>query len=287
MKNILLVIKGFFIGIANVIPGVSGGTIALILGIYEDLISSINNFFKDVKKHIKFLLPLGIGMILSVLTMSKAIGVAYEKAPVPTFMFFVGLVIGGIPLIKSKIDKKKKKNNINYVIGVLTFLLVVFLASYKLIFDLDFQINLASVNMFGFVLLFLVGMITSATMVIPGISGSLVLMILGYYYPIINMIRNLLSDSNNLVHNFLVLGVFGVGLLVGIVLIAKLIERLLERYKNKTYFGILGFIYGSIVAIPISTFVENSNIYYDIYHIIGALITLAIGITISYKLSKK
>lgn len=287
MNSLILVVKGFFMGIANVIPGVSGGTIAIILGIYEQLIGAINHFLKDIKKNIKLLTPLAIGLILAVLTMSKVIEVSYDKFPVPIFMFFVGLVIGGIPLIKSNIKNKKdiwKPSNL--LIMLFTLILVVFLASYKFIFSVDFEVNLNNLNIFGYLLLFIVGMIASATMIIPGISGSLVLMILGYYYPILSMINSLVK-FDNLFKNILVLGVFGLGVLIGIILVSKLIEKLLQKYRNKTFYAILGFVYGSVIAIPISTFVERDNIVFNAYHGIGALITVVIGFIISYKLGEK
>ena len=103
-ENIFLVIKGFIMGIANVIPGVSGGTLALTLGIYEKLIKAISHFFKNLKDNIKFLLPLGIGMVLAVITMSNVIDYSFKKFPLPTTLFFMGLVIGGVPLLYKRVQ---------------------------------------------------------------------------------------------------------------------------------------------------------------------------------------
>ena len=105
MNKLMYFIKGFFFGIANIIPGVSGGTIAITMGIYEDLIGSISNFFKDPKKSIKYLLPIGIGAAISILVMSKVISFALSKYPAPTTLFFIGLIVGGIPLIFNKVKK--------------------------------------------------------------------------------------------------------------------------------------------------------------------------------------
>ena len=132
MKNIILVIKGFFMGIANVIPGVSGGTIAIILGIYEKFISTISNLFKNLKENVKFLIPIFIGMGLAILTTSKVISYSYDEFPLPTLLFFVGLVFGGIPMLLKKVqDKKESKKISNYLIALITFSLVLFLASDK------------------------------------------------------------------------------------------------------------------------------------------------------------
>ena len=108
MKNIILVIKGFIMGIANIIPGVSGGTLALTLGIYEGFIGAISHFFSNLKENIKFLLPIFIGIGLSLLTMSNVIATCFDKCPIPTTLFFMGLVIGGIPMLVSKVKNTKE-----------------------------------------------------------------------------------------------------------------------------------------------------------------------------------
>ena len=117
MKNIILAIKGFIMGIANIIPGVSGGTLALTLGIYEDFIGAISHFFSNFKKNLKFLLPIAIGMGLSILTMSNVISASFENFPIPTTLFFMGLVIGGIPMLLSRVKEGKEKKQVSsYVI---------------------------------------------------------------------------------------------------------------------------------------------------------------------------
>ena len=286
MKNIILVLKGFFMGIANVIPGVSGGTIAIILGIYEDFIGAISNIFKDLKKNFLFLLPIAIGMGLAIVTTSKVVGYSYDHFPLPTILFFVGLVFGGIPmLLKNVKGKKESKHVSNYIIATLTFALVIFMATYKLIFSMNGEVSFESMDMLGYVLLFVVGIIAAATMVVPGVSGSLVLMILGYYYPIINTINGVLKDD--ILHNVMVLGIFGVGIVVGILSISKLLEYLFKKYKIKTYFGVLGFVFASIIAIPLAACIELECISIDPVQIIAAILLLAIGTIISYKLGEK
>lgn len=286
MESLILVVKGFFIGIANVIPGVSGGTIAIILGIYEKLISTIGNIYKNLKENIMFLLPIVIGMGLSIVTTSKVVSYSYDKFPLPTLMFFVGLVCGGIPLlIKNVKGKKENKQLSSYVIFILTFLLVIFMASYKFIFSVNQEVSFASMNISSYFILFIIGIIASATMVIPGISGSLVLMILGYYYPIINTINGLFKGD--FLHNAVILGVFGVGVVIGIVLISKLLELLFKKYKTKTYFGVLGFVFASVLAIPLSACFELNTIIFNVEHVIISIVMLVIGTLISYKLGDK
>ena len=284
--SIILVIKGFIMGIANVIPGVSGGTLALILGIYEDFIGAISHFFSKLKENIKFLLPIAIGMVLAIVSLSRVIDYSYKHFPIPTSLFFVGLVLGGIPMLLSKVkDTRESKNISSYIILLIPFSIVIVMACSELIFGAGLKTSLTDMNLFGYIILFLVGIVAAATMVIPGVSGSLVLMLLGYYYPIIKLIKELTSFKN-VVGNSLILGVFGIGVLFGIVAISKLLEYLFKKHEVKTYFGVLGFILASIIAIPISTMLNN-KITFDIVQILIGVICLGVGSVISYKLGEK
>ena len=285
MKSLILTIKGFFMGIANIIPGVSGGTIALIVGIYEDFINAISHFFANFKKNIKFLIPVFIGMGLSILLLSKVIDYSYDHFPIAVTMFFMGLVIGGVPLIKKNIDNTKDKDRtLNYILAIITFVFVIFFALAPVIFNTDSEVSFENMNVLNYLFVFLVGVIAAATMVIPGISGSLVLMLLGYYYPVIALIKDITKFD---IHGLFVLGIFGIGILVGIVFISKVIEFLFNNYKKSTYYAVIGFILASILAIPISTMINVSNISINIIEIIIGLILLAGGTFISYYLGDK
>lgn len=243
-EKLFLIIKGFLLGIANVIPGVSGGTLALTLGIYQDLIEAISHFFKKIKKNISFLAPLGIGMVIAVLLGSKVITYCLAEFTFPTTLFFIGLIVGGIPLLTKKIKGTKTKP-LNLAIFLLTFSVVMIMTFLNAGNNV---VDLSNMSLTKALLLFVVGMVAAATMVIPGVSGSFVLMLLGYYNPIYSTIGSL-TDFSLLGHNILVLAPFGIGVLVGIVLIAKLIEKLLKKYETPTYYGILGFIIASVVGL--------------------------------------
>lgn len=275
MKNVILMLKGFVIGIANVIPGVSGGTLAITLGIYEDLIKAISHFFSNIKKNLTFLIPIGIGMVLSLAILSNIIGYSLENYPIPTTLFFVGLILGGIPLLYKNI-KHEPKNISNMIVFVTTFMIVAVFAFLK---TGNNVISLANMNLLGYVLLFIVGIIAAATMVIPGISGSFILMMLGYYEPIINIIREL-TKFHNVGSNLLILIPFGMGILLGIVGIAKIIEYLLEKQPVKTYFGIIGFVLASLISILLPLF----DLSFDITQTVIGIVLLGIGSVVAYKL---
>ena len=285
-KNIMLVVKGFIMGIANIIPGVSGGTLALILGIYEDFIGAISHFFSNFKKNICFLAPIGLGILLAVATLSRVIDYSFNHYPIPTSLFFVGLVLGGIPMLYSKVKGTKELKKVSsYIIFLITFSVVMIMACSDFIFGEGTAVNLSGMNVLGYILLFLVGVVAAATMVIPGVSGSLVLMLLGYYYPIIAAIKELTS-FDNLGSNILILGIFGVGILIGIVLISKLIEFLFQKYETKTYFGVLGFIVASVLAIPIST-MTSIDVTFTVVQVLIGLVFMALGCLVGYKLGEK
>lgn len=283
-ENIILGVKGFIMGIANIIPGVSGGTLALTLGIYERFIGAISHFFSNLKENIKFLLPIAIGLCLAILSMSRVIDYSYEHFPIPTTLFFVGLVIGGIPMLYHKVKGKKEGKQISsWIILLMTFSLVIVMAFADQLFGATAKVNLSGLDLWGYIILFFVGVIAAATMVIPGVSGSLVLMLLGYYYPILKVVKSL-TKFENLGENIMIAGIFGVGVLVGIVLISKIIEFLLKKFETKTYYGVLGFIFASILAIPISTYNEVENLVFSVPQILIGIIFMAIGGLIAYKL---
>ena len=286
-KMVLLFLKGFVMGIANIIPGVSGGTLALIMGIYEDFIGAISHFFSNFKKNILFLIPVFLGMGIAILSMSSVISYSYKHIPIATTMFFVGLVLGGIPLLTKKLKNStgNKKNGLNYVIFFLTFALVIFMALADTIFKGLGEVSFNSLSALKLIILFFVGIIAAGTMVIPGVSGSLVLMLLGYYYPVVDTIKDFIHFKN-LGTNFIVLCVFGLGILIGIVLISKLFEYLFKRQETKTYFGVLGFIYASIIAIPYSA-LHNLKLSFSIFEVIISVVLVVAGIIIAYYLGDK
>ena len=278
MKNIILIIKGLIVALANIIPGVSGGTLMITLGIYEEIIDIISHPFKNLKNNWKFILFIGIGVVSGVLVFSKLIKYSLEHFPLATPLFFMGLVLGGIPLL---FKKGKVKDNIkvsNIIIMLLTFGIVLLFALLK---SGDNVVTIV-LNFKWILLLFLVGMVAASSMIIPGIRGSFMLMLMGYYKPIIDTISNL-TKFNNLWDNLKVLIPFGVGIIVGIVLVAKLIEYLLKKYEIKTYFGVIGFVLASIIAIIIPLFKVDIRLL----ELIIGIILMIIGSFATYKISNK
>lgn len=236
-------IKGFILGIANVIPGVSGGTMAVSMGLYELILSSIGNFFKDIKGNFIKLLPIILGILVAIVSTSKLVTYALTNYKAQTLCLFIGLIFGGVSLIMRKIKGKGSKTN--YLIFFVIFFFVISLNFLKtgLI-----EISFTNMGIIDYLLLLLIGFIASSAMVIPGISGSFILMVLGYYDKIIYTLSTI-TDFSKLGSNLLILVPFGIGVIIGIVFMAKLITNLIKKYETKTYFAIMGFVLSSVVVL--------------------------------------
>ena len=277
LENLLLILKGFSLGIANIIPGVSGGTLAMTMGIYEDIIKSISSILKTPKKSLKLLLHLGIGAVLSILILSKLLNYTLTNYAFATTLFFIGLIVGGFPLLLKK--AKGHKVSLGYLLSFLsTTSLVIIL---RLLQTSENTVSLNNVSLFTIIILLLVGMLAASTMVIPGVSGSFVLMLIGFYKPILNTISNI-TKINLLGHNLLILVPFGIGVLLGIVLTAKLIEYLLKKYEIYTYYGIYGFILASILVLILNVYNKATGIP----EVVVGILLVLLGTFIGYKLGE-
>ena len=275
-ENIMLILKGFALGIANVIPGVSGGTIAVILGIYEKLIDILSNLKTKLKENFKYLLFLAIGLILAIGLFSNAVTFCLKNYPFATILFFIGFIIGGMPPLLNKVKSKRDiKSVICFIIAFTVVMLMAFITPDTMNKSLDI------INIKTLIILFLIGVLGAASMVLPGISGSFVLMLIGYYEPIMNSISEF-TKLNNLTHNILILAMFGLGVLFGIIFMAKLIKILLEKYEIPMYMGIIGFVIASAISILVSVIGSS----YGVLQIIIGVILMFVGIIASRMISK-
>ena len=239
--------KGASIGLAMIIPGVSGGTLAVLLGVYDKIIESIGNLFKDFKKSVLFLLPILLGAVLAFAALYFPLKYALKYAPFPTIMLFAGFMAGSCPDLYKKANKNgfKKRDIAAIIIPCLLVIGICFIPS---IGDVDLSANM---HVSGYFILLLIGAVASCALVVPGISGSMLLLIFGYYNPILNTISAL---KDNFGHSLLVLATFAVGLVVGFFTIAKLMQLLLKKFRRVTFWAITGFVIGSIPAVVITFF---------------------------------
>lgn len=229
--------RGLFMGISDLIPGVSGGTIAFILGIYDQLLASINGIFsRNWKKHIRFLLPLAIGIGAALLLFSRLIKYLLKNYNDPTQFFFLGLIIGVVPFITKQAGVK---NSFKWYHFLLILIVGGALASLAFVKPLDGAAitTLTSKNALG---LFLAGWAGSMAMLLPGISGSFVLLLLGVYSTAIGALADL---------NLPIIAVIGAGVIIGFIVSSRAISFLISHFTRGTFAVIIGLIFGSIFVV--------------------------------------
>lgn len=240
-KKTILALKGFFMGAANVVPGVSGGTVALITGIYQEIIEALNSLmeketwkalfhgqWKDFWKaiHGDFLLWLGIGIIASIFSLAKLMTYVLANHPIQTWAFFFGLIIASSVIMFRGIKGWGWKEVIFTLAGILLGIVVCTLSPTE--------------TPDGYWFIFLCGAVAICTMILPGISGSFILVILSKYDYVMNAIASL---------DIPVLAVFGAGCIVGILAFSKFLHWLLGKYEKQTMLILLGFVIGSLVKV--------------------------------------
>ncbi len=277
MKDLIVILKGFIIGSSMSVPGVSGGTMAILLGIYDRLISSISNFFKDIKGNLLFLGKFCLGGALGIGSLAFVISWLLDYAPIPVSFFFLGAVVGGIPALYIKANEKK--------FGISSFLyfavgLIVVVAIGRIPHGM---ITMSSGLSFSNVFMWLVtGVIIAVALVLPGISTSHMLIVLGMYDVTLLAITNF---------DLIFIGVLGISVLLGIILITKPLEWVMNGFPHQTYCMIIGFVVGSTEAIfrdkIIPSLPNTLEVAWWVGTILISVVTFAAGIAGIYFLSKK
>lgn len=240
-NNILkTLISGIIIGIGFIIPGVSGGILAVLLGIYDKIIYSISNFRKDILKNSGFLFVIMSGVLIGSVLFSNVLIYLLETREFAIKYVFMGLIIGGLPSLIKEVKSHNSKNiNLPSLFIALLFSIGLFTIEKIAIFKFDSN-NLTSIN------LIIAGLFYSAGKIVPGISGAALLMLLGIYEYLLGILANPLSLSFN---EFLGLAPFFISFVISAILLVKLINYLLKKHYNKTYSAILGFVIGSLLFI--------------------------------------
>ncbi len=276
MEMIKNVVFGIMMGVANVIPGVSGGTIAVIFDFYDRLLESITLNFKVIKKNLSFLIPLAIGVLIGIIGVSKLMKYLLEVFPLQTYLGFIGIIIGSLPLIYAKAKEKGKIKTESYVLMIIAFLLMVYLAFTNGDKDAAKEfIRYTSLNLESFIVCFLTMGIATVTMLIPGVSGSLLLIIMGMYGTIYGYAVAEL--------NIPLLIPIALGAITSLLLGAKVVRYLLQKYHTATYMIILGLLLGSIVQLIVISGV-SLTLSMDVLSSVGVAILLG---TLTYFSSAK
>lgn len=235
MNGFLNMIKGIFIGAGAIVPGVSSGVLCVIFGIYEKLLDVVLNFFKDVKKNFKFLFPIALGVGIGVLLFSNVLNYLLYKFPIQTKSIFIGLIIGTIPSLIKEVNEKEtfKPQNVIYLLIALAIGIITVVLENRM----HITTNLDNISIMYLVIC---GAIMSVGIVVPGVSSTIILMLLGVYSVYLQSVANLYLP---------VLIPLGIGLVLGSIIVMKLTKKLLEKYYAQTFYSIIGFTIGSIFVL--------------------------------------
>lgn len=247
------ILRGVVIGVANIIPGVSGGTMMVSMGVYDTLIHCITHLFSEFRHSVKTLLPYAIGMVAGIVALASVLKFLFAHYALPTSTAFIGLILGGLSPLLHKINRKK--------VGVVSVLVFLFFFAGIVVLALTGDVanpESLTLDVGQVAVLVVMGAVAAATMIIPGVSGSMVLMLLGYYTPVLNAVDALKDavlhmDFAAMANPFFTLLPFGVGVVIGVFGVAKLIEWLLTRFPTQTYCGVLGLVVSSPIAILLRT----------------------------------
>lgn len=261
-------LAGMGIGVASAIPGVSGGTIAVSLKVYDKIISAVSGIFKHFKESVKVLLPILLGVVLALVPCIYLFDKAFEGFVFGIVTLFAGLIVGSFPGILKEV--KGVKINFKHIITLIITLLIA-LAIGILSVNYGDQIvissHFAKPEWWFYLILIPVGVIASFALIVPGISGSMILLILGFYTPLLEYVniwaKEILSGNfTNLLTCLLILLCFAIGVILGVILISKIMAILLNKFRNMTFFGIIGFIIGSTITLFYNNEIVN---YYEIW----------------------
>lgn len=283
------ILKGMLIGIANIIPGVSGGTMMVSMGIYDKLIHCITHLFSEFKESVKFLFPIAIGMGIAIIASAFGLEWLFQSFPVQANLLFIGLILGSLPIMWKNVKESRIK--IGHLIAALAFFaLVVGMAAFGGTEGAAANLGFSVVNVLK---LFVVGVIASATMVIPGVSGSMVLMLMGFYQPILGAITDFIEaltsfDVDGILTGIGILAPFGIGVVAGIFAVAKVVEIIFEKFPLYAYWAIIGLVVASPVAIALmGGFAALSGMgAMMVVHLLTGAVALAAGFIVAMKLGE-
>lgn len=230
--------RGIAMGACDVIPGVSGGTIAVLMGIYDELIQAINGLFsRSWREHLRFLIPLVMGIGVAIITIARLMEWLLLNHSIPTHFFFLGLILGVLPFLFREADVKDNFTIRHYIFLMIGMGLMI---AFNYFFNVDEETIIVDRSLMIYLLLFGAGFIGSAAMVLPGISGSFILLVIGVYPTVMHAINEFHWD---------VIFVTGSGIALGIIVMSKVIHFFLKKFHTSTFALIIGLIIGSIAVI--------------------------------------
>ncbi|MGL4799471.1 MAG: DUF368 domain-containing protein [Cellulosilyticaceae bacterium] len=265
MEHIKNVFIGMVLGVSNVIPGVSAGTMAVVMNIYDKLLDAVSLDKEKIKQNFMFLMMLGIGVGIGIIAFSNGITYLFDYYPMQTQFAFIGVILGSIPMIIKHAKQEGAIRTVNWIPCLVTFGIMVAMVVAQSGNPEATEVVLKQ-NFWSALGLFVSGAISAFAMIIPGISGSFIMVTLGTYHTVINAITHF---------NLPVIAVTGVGVLVGLFGGIKLVKILLEKYNQATYMAILGLVIGSVLVIYPGFAFNSAGMV--------SLIVMILGMVVAYK----
>lgn len=250
--------KGVAIGLSTNIPGASGGTTAVLVRIYDPMVQAVGSIFKKFKESFLYLLPILVGVIAGFLATYKPMNWALKEIPFGISCVFIGLIVASMPALIKKVKKKPTWQGL-----VAFFLSLAFMVGLCFIPGMQ-AADLSTIKVGMCFLVLVMGVIGSFALVVPGVSGAMLLFVFGFYTPLMDdstgLLHDLVSGHQHIGVDFCYLIIFAVGILIGFFLASKAMGWLLKNHEYTTFMGILGFILGSIYAIAHPFIVGNDTL---------------------------
>ena len=243
-------LTGMAIGTAIIVPGISGGTIALVFGAFKKIVDAVDNLFtKNFWRSLLILLPFLLGAIISVAALIFPFQLAFEYCLFSIVCLFAGFIIGSLPGITDQV-KEKRPSAANIIQVIVGFLVAAVIGVLSVIFDFNAGISALFDERpwFLYLIIFVVGVFGSTGLIVPGFSGSMLLLVIGFYNPVLNLVH-----FTNFWSNISLLFVFALGVLLGFIIFSKLMNKMITNHKRATLFVVIGFILGSLVSIFVNS----------------------------------
>lgn len=285
---------GLGIGAGAIIPGISGATIALVFKCYKKIVNGVSKLIsKEFWKNFLILLPFGIGVIVAVVALIKPFQLAFEYCMFAIVCLFAAFIVGSFPGIIDNV-RGKKPTKTNIVVLIIAFLVAASIGVMSVCFNLNEQVTklFAETPFYLYLILLALGIVCASGLTVPGFSASMLLLVVGFYKPILNLVH-IDAIKENPGRFFGLIGTFAAGVIIGFFLFSYLMSYLLEKHNQSTHYTIIGFVSGSLVAIFVNSdmfsYLSNLSSKEGVLRYLDWILApffIAIGITLAYLLVK-
>lgn len=281
LKAVKDFLVGALIGVMSMLPGASGGTMAVVFGIYERLIADVADIRHKLLKDLRFIVPVAVGIVLGLVVCAVGLDALLQNWEVPMMFFFAVLILCQIPDIYklSAGDQGEKPSRTNIAACVAGFIIMLLFLAIDGI-ETDAGLSFTDMGVSDVILLFIIGVVIALSKVVPGLSGASILLAIGLYIPLMDLIGD--TDLSSLMDRAAALIPIGVGLIVGVLGLAKVVDWFFTKYHRSSYFFILGMTGGSIVTVVVQA-LEGMD---GTSQIAACVVAIVAGLVLGYVISR-